>query len=283
MLGGLFELFGLGGNEAEVLRVIDKIEKIGGEAVKEELSTLGIDMKAAGELLELLTRKCPSAETIESLRAMSGKSELLDEGVNELATVTEYLTGFGVPEKNFRIDLTIARGLDYYTGTVYETMINSHPEIGSVCSGGRYENLAGFYTNRKLPGVGISIGLTRLFYVLNENGWLNEDRKYPSEVLVIPMGDDFKRAVEVSQYLREQGISSQIYYEKKKFKARIGYADKLSIPFCIFIGEDEIKEGNVSLKNMTDGTQEKYSLEDCAAAIKKTLTGKVGQALVKSL
>ncbi|MCR5432033.1 MAG: histidine--tRNA ligase [Lachnospiraceae bacterium] len=283
VLGGLFGLFGLGGNEAEVLRIIDKIEKIGGEAVKEELSTLGIDMKAAEELLELLTRKCTSRETIETLRGMSGKSELLDEGVNELAIVTEYLTGFGVPEKNFRIDLTIARGLDYYTGTVYETMINSHPEIGSVCSGGRYENLAGFYTNRKLPGVGISIGLTRLFYVLNENGWLSEDRKYPSEVLVIPMGDDFSRAIEVSEFLRGQGISSQIYYEKKKFKARIGYADKLSIPFCIFIGEDEIKEGNVSLKNMTDGVQEKYSLEDCANVIKKVLADDNARSLVKSL
>ncbi len=283
VLGGLFELFGLGGNEAEVLRVIDKLEKIGGEAVKEELSTLGIDMKAAGELLELLTHKRSNAETIEALSAMAGRSELLDEGVNELATVTSLLSGFGVPDGNFRIDLTIARGLDYYTGTVYETMINAHPEIGSVCSGGRYENLAGYYTNRKLPGVGISIGLTRLFYVLNENGWLCESQKYPSQVLVIPMTEDYARAIEVSQFLRDKGISTQIYFEKKKFKARIGYADKLSIPFCIFIGEDEIKEGTVSLKNMTDGTQEKYSLEDSAAAITKALENAGSTALVKSL
>ncbi len=304
VLGGLFELFGLGGNEAEVLRVIDKLEKIGGEAVKEELESLGIDMKAASELLELLTHKRSNAETIEALRAMEGRSELLDEGVNELAVVTGYMSGFGVPEENLRIDLTIARGLDYYTGTVYETMINSHPEIGSVCSGGRYENLAGYYTNRKLPGVGISIGLTRLFYVLNENGWLCESRRYPSEVLVIPMmadnctqvsdGEtqstknrvqraDYARAIEVSEYLRGRGISTQIYFEKKKFKARIGYADKLSIPFCVFIGEDEIKEGNLSLKNMADGTQEKYSLEECAAAIKKALADTGSAALVKSL
>jgi histidyl-tRNA synthetase len=283
VLGGLFELFGLGGNEAEVLRVIDKLEKIGGEAVKEELSSLGIDMKAAGELLELLTHRRSNAETIETLRAMAGKSELLDTGVDELATVTGYMSGFGVPDKNLRIDLTIARGLDYYTGTVYETMINSHPEIGSVCSGGRYENLAGYYTNRKLPGVGISIGLTRLFYVLNENGWLSESQRYPSEVLVIPMSQDYTRAIEVSEYLRRQGISTQIYFEQKKFKARIGYADKLSIPFCVFIGEDEIKEGNVSLKNMTDGTQEKYSLEECAAVIKKALADTGSAALVKSI
>ncbi len=283
VLGGLFELFGLGGNEAEVLRVIDKLEKIGGEAVKEELSSLGIDMKAAGELLELLTHRRSNAETIETLRAMAGKSELLDTGVDELATVTGYMSGFGVPDKNLRIDLTIARGLDYYTGTVYETMINSHPEIGSVCSGGRYENLAGYYTNRKLPGVGISIGLTRLFYVLNENGWLSESQRYPSEVLVIPMSQDYTRAIEVSEYLRRQGISTQIYFEQKKFKARIGYADKLSIPFCVFIGEDEEREGNVSLKNMTDGTQEKYSLEDCAAVIKKALADTGSAALVKSL
>jgi histidyl-tRNA synthetase len=283
VLGGLFELFGLGGNEAEVLRVIDKLEKIGGEAVKEELSSLGIDMKAAGELLELLTHRRSNAETIETLRAMAGKSELLDIGVDELATVTGYMSGFGVPDKNLRIDLTIARGLDYYTGTVYETMINSHPEIGSVCSGGRYENLAGYYTNRKLPGVGISIGLTRLFYVLNENGWLSESQRYPSEVLVIPMSQDYTRAIEVSEYLRRQGISTQIYFEQKKFKARIGYADKLSIPFCVFIGEDEIKEGNVSLKNMTDGTQEKYSLEECAAVIKKALADTGSAALVKSI
>ena len=176
---------------------------------------------------------------------------------SELRTVVEYLPAFGVPEENFEIDLTIARGLDYYTGTVYETVMTDHPEVGSVCSGGRYDNLAEYYTNKNLPGVGISIGLTRLFYVLQEQNMLSENLlTAPADVLILPMTDDLSGAIALATKLRAAGLRAQIYGEKKKFKAKMAYADKLGIPFVIFLGEDEIAQGKCSVKNMTTGEQQ---------------------------
>jgi histidyl-tRNA synthetase len=166
------------------------------------------------------------------------------------------MAGFGVPETHFKIDLTIARGLDYYTGTVYETHLLDHPEIGSICSGGRYDNLAGYYTDRKLPGVGLSIGLTRLFFVLQDQGYLSPSLlTAPADVLVIPMTEDFAPAVQLATALREAGLRTQIYSENKKFKARLQYADKLGIPFVVFLGEDEINSGKITVKDMASGEQ----------------------------
>ncbi|MEI3160820.1 MAG: ATP phosphoribosyltransferase regulatory subunit [Oscillospiraceae bacterium] len=161
-------------------------------------------------------------------------------GLDELRTVVGYLPAFGVPEENFELDLTIARGLDYYTGTVYETVLLDHPEVGSICSGGRYDDLAGYYTNKSLPGVGISIGLTRLFYILQEQNMISDAvLTAPADVLILPMTDDLSAAVSLASMLRAGGLRVQLYSEKKKFKAKIGYADKLGIPFVIFLGEDE--------------------------------------------
>jgi histidyl-tRNA synthetase len=163
------------------------------------------------------------------------------------------------------VDLTIARGLDYYTGTVYETTLLDHPEIGSVCSGGRYDNLAGYYTDRQLPGVGISIGLTRLFYVLGEQKMLNENLPTaPADCLLLPMTEDMGAAVALATKLRNAGIRTQIYAEQKKFKAKIGYADKLGIPFVVFLGEDEIARGECSVKNLRTGEQQSLSVEAAA-------------------
>ena len=250
VLNGLFEMYGLSGIATDVMRVIDKLEKIGEESVKAELSEMNVPAEASDELLALLTFKGSNSEILEKLKGFAGRSEKLDLGVQELSEVVYYMDKFGVPQENYRVDLTIARGLDYYTGTVYETTFNRHPEIGSICSGGRYDNLAEFYTKKKLPGVGMSIGLTRLFYILNEFDYLNRALATSADVLVIPMTEDMAAAVEISAKLRAQGISTQIYFEKKKFKHKISYADKLSIPYAMFLGEDELKENKVTLKKM---------------------------------
>ena len=189
-----------------------------------------------------------------------------DQGLEELREVTRSLAAFGVPEENFAVDLTIARGLDYYTGTVYETALLDYPEIGSVCSGGRYDDLAGYYTDKQLPGVGISIGLTRLFYVLQEQGLLDDQQPAsPCDVLVLPMTDDPAPAIAAATALRGEGLRCQIYGEKRKFKQKMSYADKLGVPFTAFLGEDEVAENAISVKDMQTGEQRKLTLPEAAA------------------
>ena len=195
--------------------------------------------------------------------------QLLDQGVGELSTVVGYLSAFGVPEDHFAVDLTIARGLDYYTGTVYETVMLDHPEIGSICSGGRYDNLAEYYTEKQLPGVGISIGLTRLFFVLEDQGYLNEDLlTAPADALLLPMTEDLSPAIALATTLREAGVRTQIYTEKKKFKSKMNYADKLGIPYVVFLGEDEIAAGLCSVKDMASGEQVKIRPQEAAQRIR---------------
>ena len=250
ILNGLFAMLGLSDIATDVMRIIDKIDKIGKDNVEAELVDLGVSKDAADTTLELLTFKGTNEEVLDRLKTFAGKNEMLDSGVSELCEVIYYIDKFGVPAGNYRVDLSIARGLDYYTGTVYETTFNRHPEIGSICSGGRYDNLAEYYTKKKLPGVGMSIGLTRLFYILNEFDYLNRDLDTVADLLIIPMTDDMASAVEISGVMREAGIRTQIYLEKKKFKHKIGYADKLGIPYAMFLGEDEINGNVVTIKNM---------------------------------
>jgi histidyl-tRNA synthetase len=226
--------------------------------------------------------KGTNSEVLTSLENYRGKNETFDTGLDELTAVTKYLSAFGVPEENFSVDLTIARGLDYYTGTVYETMMLDHPEIGSICSGGRYDNLAEYYTDKKLPGVGISIGLTRLFFVLDDCGMLSDDTlTAPADALIIPMTDDISSAAQLATSLREQGIRTQLYTEDKKFKAKITYASRMGIPFAIFLGEDEIKSGNVSVKDLSTGTQETIPASDAAEHIKSAILSRYSGAVIK--
>ena len=205
---------------------------------------------------------------LEKLRNLSFTNELFAQGLEELAEVVKYVRAFGVPDTHFMVDLTIARGLDYYTGTVYETFLNNYREVGSICSGGRYENLAEFYTDRKLPGVGVSIGLTRLFSKLSELNILKEEAKSIAKVLVVSMTEQPGRALEVGAVFRNAGINTDVYIENKKIKTKFKYADKLQIPYVAIIGEEEEKNGTVSLKNMETGEQEELSLE---RAIEKLL------------
>ncbi|MBO7701211.1 MAG: histidine--tRNA ligase [Eubacteriaceae bacterium] len=279
VLNGIFEVYGVRDRATDVMRIIDKLDKIGREKVIEELSGIGMYEARAGELLDFLALKLTNDEILEKLGSLSGKSATLDEGTGELSTLLKYAALLGVPSENMRIDLTIARGLDYYTGTVYETIINSHPEIGSVCSGGRYDNLAEYYTSRKLPGVGMSIGLTRLFYVLDANDFIDRSFSSPADVLIIPMTDDVEGAVRLSVDLRSRGIRTQVYLEDKKFKQKMTYADRLGMPFVAILGEDEIAQGKLSLKDMNSGEQILASPDEAAEKILSRI-GELSEAKV---
>ena len=269
ILNGFYAMMGLSEKSGDIMRMVDKLEKIGADLVRAIfVDDLGISAAQADDILAFTAIHGTNEEVLAALSGYRGRNELFDEGLDELSTVVRYLGGFGVPQENFAVDLTIARGLDYYTGTVYETTLTDHPEIGSVCSGGRYDNLAEYYTDRQLPGVGISIGLTRLFYVLGEQGMLNPDvPTAPADALILPMTDDLSAAVSLATTLRARGLRTQLYTEAKKFKAKMNYADKLGVPFILILGEDEIASSLVSLKNMRTGEQQKLSPADAADRI----------------
>lgn len=282
VLNGLFAILGLAEKAGDVMRTIDKLEKIGEDKVKEILSQdFGVNAAVAAELLTFIATPGGTAGILAALEGYKGRNEVFDEGASELATVANYMEAFGVSADHFEIDLTIARGLDYYTGTVYETAMLDHPEIGSICSGGRYDNLAEYYTDKKLPGVGISIGLTRLFYVLGEQGYLNDEQPCaPADVIILPMTDDLAPAIALATGLRSEGIRVQLHCEKKKFKAKIGYADKLGIPYVIFLGEDEIAQSVVAVKDMVTGEQTKGSFEEAVGRIKSGLQDKAAGTVI---
>ena len=284
ILNGFYAMLGLSEKAGDIMRTVDKLDKIGPEKVKALLTgeEIGVPEAAAEEILQFIAIRGTNAEVLAALEAYRGRNERFDEGLSELRAVTAYLPEFGVPEENFAVDLTIARGLDYYTGTVYETTLTEHPEIGSVCSGGRYDNLAEYYTDKPLPGVGISIGLTRLFYVLQEQGMLSEDIvTAPADALVIPMTEDLAFAVQTATTLRNAGLRTQLYTEQKKFKARMSYADKLGFPFVILIGEDEIAQGKVSVKDMATGVQTLLGPAEAAEAIRRALDPKSEVKVIK--
>jgi len=283
ILNGFYAMLGLSEKSGEIMRTVDKLDKIGAEKVKQILlEDCGLSEEQANEILHFITITGSTQRVIQVLEDYLGRNELFDLGLQELKAVTVNLAAFGVPEENFAVDLTIARGLDYYTGTVYETTLLDHPEIGSVCSGGRYDNLAGYYIEKQLPGVGISIGLTRLFYVLDEQGLLNPELpSAPADALVLPMGGEPGPAIALAEGLRGAGLRVQLYGEAKKFKQKMAYADKLGVPFAVLLGEDEIAEGMCSVKNMKTGEQVKLTPDDAAAFIKTTLGANNGPVILE--
>ena len=262
ILNGLYASLNQEKNATEILRIIDKIEKIGKQAVREELNKLDLEEMQVNQILEFIEIEGTTDEKIEKLENLGIQNEQYQTGVAELKEVIKNIRLFGVPDTNFKVDLTIARGLDYYTGTVYETFLNNYRELGSVCSGGRYENLAEYYTDKKLPGVGISIGLTRLFYKLNELNVIHASKKSIAEILIIPMVEDLEQPIVLATKLRNAGINTEIYLNDKKLKAKFKYADKLKIPYVIIIGEDEIKTQTIKLKNMETGEEKELPLEE---------------------
>ncbi|MDY5082806.1 MAG: histidine--tRNA ligase [Candidatus Limivicinus sp.] len=283
ILNGFYAMNGMSERAGDIMRTVDKLDKIGAEKVRQLLID---DVKMlpckAENVLDFMAICGSNDEVIAALERYRGMDATFDQGLDELKTVTGYLAAFGVPAENFAVDLTIARGLDYYTGTVYETEMTEHPEIGSVCSGGRYDNLAEYYTDKQLPGVGISIGLTRLFYVLNEQGLLSDEIvTAPCDALVIPMTEAAGFAISAATALRAGGVRTQLYGEKKKFKAKMSYADKLKVPFVVLVGEDEINEGVLSVKNMQTGEQVKLSPADAAEHIAAVIKGRNSGAVIK--
>lgn len=268
ILNGLFETINAKEKAVDIMRVIDKIEKIGVDKVKEELAELKISEENIEKLINFIKIDGSTDEKLQKIENLRISNETYLEGVKELKEVIKYIRLFNVPEEYFAVDVSIARGLDYYTGTVYETFLNDYKSIGSICSGGRYNNLSEFYTDKKMPGVGMSIGLTRLFFILNDIGLIKADKKSISEILIISMIEDLTPAIETANKLRQAGINTEIYFDNKKIKTKFKYADKLKIPYVIVIGEDEIKTGTLTLRNMETGEQEKKNVEEVVSLMK---------------
>ena len=273
ILNGFYAMLGLTARSGDIMRTVDKLDKIGAEKVRTLLTDeVGVSAESAGEILKFIAITGGNEQVLAALESYRGRNEVFDEGLDQLNTVVKYLSAFGVPAENFAVDLTIARGLDYYTGTVYETTLLDHPEIGSVCSGGRYDNLAEYYTDRQLPGVGISIGLTRLFYVLGEQGMLNPGLPTaPADVLILPMTAELAPAVTLATRLRAAGVRTQLYTEQKKFKAKMSYADKLGVPYVVFLGDDEIAGNVVACKDMASGQQTTLPFDETLGLIRRGL------------
>lgn len=269
ILNGLFEEINQKENSVAIMRIIDKIDKIGKEAVKEELQTLGVEDKSIDQIINFITITGTNDEKLQSLQNLGIQNETFQTGLTELTEVVKYIRVFGVPDTNFSVDLTIARGLDYYTGTVYETFLNDYRELGSVCSGGRYENLAEYYTDKKLPGVGISIGLTRLFYKLNELELIKAEKHSMADILIVPMTENMDKPIEIASELRKLDINTEVYLNDKKLKAKMKYADKLRIPYVLVVGDDEVSVNRVKVKNMETGEETEVGLE--AEEIKKVM------------
>ncbi|HSH35276.1 histidine--tRNA ligase [Schnuerera sp.] len=268
VLKGFFQWLGIQ-DSTEILRTVDKLEKIGINGVIKELEEQGLATTIIEKILEFIRFEGTNEEKLNSLESLKIDNEIFNEGLKELKAVNHYVELFGVPEDNYSIDLTIARGLDYYTGTVYETFLKDYPQIGSICSGGRYDNLAEYYTKQKLPGVGISIGLTRLFYQLNEAKLIDVEDNSLTKVIIIPMKGYLEKAVEIGKVLREKNVNTQIYLEKAKMGKKFGYADKLNIPYTIIIGEEEVKQNKYTLRNMKTGDQTMLSIEEILSNLKE--------------
>lgn len=261
ILSGFYRELGIS-DPQEILRSVDKLDKIGWDKVAEELKEKGIGQEEIRSIYDFITIKGNNDEIIDSLLNLSIEDEEFKLGVEELGQVLTIARNLGVNEEHMQLDLTIARGLDYYTGTVYETILDKFPSIGSVCSGGRYENLAEYYTKQPLPGVGISIGLSRLYYQLNEIGFLKEKEHSQSDIVVIPMDGAFEESINILKELRKEKIKTILYAEKGKIAKKFKYADQLKVPYVIVIGEEEIQTKIYTLRNMENGQEEKLSLKE---------------------
>ncbi len=268
ILNGLFLSLKLENESSEILRIIDKIDKIGSEEVKKELIN-NIENEKVETIMQFISIDGNNNNKIKALEDMKIENEIFQEGLDELKQIIKFIRIFGVPEENFKIDLTIARGLDYYTGTVYETFLNKYRNLGSICSGGRYDNLAEYYTDRKMPGVGISIGLSRLFFQLIDNNIITAENQSISNVLIVSMTDNYDMCADIARNFRDENLNVQINIEEQKLGKKFKYADKLNVKYVIIIGEDEIKDNVITLKNMYTGEQQTIKLEDAIKIIKE--------------
>ncbi len=255
LVTGLLNAAGVGELAVEVMRVIDKIEKVGEDEARKNLAEIGLLDTSVQQIFDFLAISGNVDDVLRRLGLLGVTDEKFITGVSELTEVVKYMRALGMPEEAFVIDLSIARGLDYYTGTVYETTLVDYPGVGSVCSGGRFDNLADKYTNKSFPGVGISIGLTRLFSQLKDAGLVKPENSTSAKVLVVPLVDDFSVPLEIATLLREKGLSVEICLEDGKMKKKMAYADKIGVPYVVLVGEDEIFSGFFTVKNMSTRKQ----------------------------
>ena len=269
ILNGLFSSINLSDSSEEILRIIDKIEKIGSNEVKEQLLELVKDAEKVDTIMKFIQIEGDTESKLAQLDNLGITDKTFLLGLKELKEVVKYIKLFNVPDNYYTVDLTIARGLDYYTGTVYETFLNKYRNLGSICSGGRYENLAEFYTDKKLPGVGISIGLSRLFFQLEDNNIINANNETIADVMVVSIdNNNYDTEIKIATNLRNAGINVQTITEDMKLKNKLKYANKLKIKYLIIVGEDEIKAGKVTLKDMITGEQKLVKFEDIINNIK---------------
>ncbi|MCD1147161.1 histidine--tRNA ligase [Peptoniphilus sp. KCTC 25270] len=268
ILSGFYGSIGVE-NTQDVLRIIDKLDKIGWEKVAEELEKIELSKEAIEKIRGFISIQGSNDEILEQLSNLKIENEQFVLGLSELNEVLHVARSLGVEERHIQLDLSIARGLDYYTGTVYETILNQYPSIGSVCSGGRYENLAEYYTKQSLPGVGISIGLSRLYYQLNEAGILEEMKTSSADAIVIPMDDTMDESLSVLKALRDGNVRTIFYGEKAKLAKKFKYADQLNIPYAIVVGRDEIEKNEYKIRNMETGEEEILPLENIAEWIRE--------------
>jgi len=250
LLNGFFADLDLSKEASDILRIIDKMDKIGRKQIEELLLAFEIEAEKVTKILNFVSIK---ENVITELENLNVNNKIFIEGLSEMKEVISYLKDFGVPSENYIIDLSIARGLDYYTGTVYETVLNQYPQIGSVCSGGRYGDLTGFYSDKKLPGVGVAIGLSRLFYQLLEAGLIKVNQATSADILLI--SEDLKAATKLADDLRAEGLAVIGAYGNDKFKKKLTLANRLGVKAVIILGEDETSGGYFSLKDMTSGNQ----------------------------
>ena len=261
ILSGFFASLGLSDKITDILRVIDKLEKIGVNGVTSELEQLTIDSDKINKIISFISIEGNSEEKIIKLRKLNVNDDIFNTGINELEFVINNLKSLQINDSNYEIDLTIARGLDYYTGTVYETQLKDYPNIGSVCSGGRYDDLASYYTDKKLPGVGISIGLTRLFYQLKEANIIKEEENSVADITILPLTENYKYIYKFSNLLRQNNFRIDIVY-LEKFKQLMKYADRQKTPFVLIIGDSEIEKNIAILKNMKTGEQREITIDN---------------------
>ncbi len=274
ILTGFFASLGISDDQLmSVIKIIDDLEKISRDEVFIRFADEKIDKTVAEKILNFTEISGTNIEILEKLKKVSDNTDFLS-AVNELKIVIQTLENMKIPEKYFRIDLRIARGLDYYTGTVFETTLVGYEGLGSICSGGRYNDLASVFTNKKMPGVGISIGLSRLLSQIFEAGIVKPEKSSPTEVLIFSAEQDFnnpeiaKTIFSVADILREK-FSTQIYFEPKKITKKFEYAEKIGVQFCAIIGEDEARKGMVTIKNLKSGEQQTVKIEDVLDKVNK--------------
>ena len=269
VLFGYVEGLGYQNETKQILTILDKINKIGKENAVEELAKLNIKTEDISKLIEIISKKGNFDEILPKIEKLSENPTFL-KGIAQLKEVYSYVKAMGINENKILLDLSIIRGQDYYTGTVFEAIIPSHKEFGTVCGGGRYDNLTSYFSEKQFPGVGLSIGFTRLFDLLMSNNMLNETSSTNIDLLIIPLGQTMNECLKLQQYFSKQ-ILCEIAYENRSFKAKMKDANKQNIPFVLIVGENEIENQQYALKNMQNSTQQNLSKEDCLSEIIKTL------------